>query len=297
MRALGTKGLALLSAFLLLGAALLVVFLHPDRDAAEAVYAIDRTVQFRLEVTNTRDEILPEAIVSTYLPVARTAHQQVRDIQASLPFELQTDEFGNQVMALELGALAPHETRTIQIRVTMGMSDHPHTQTLPDAERFLGEEPYIETAAPTVQGVASALPEANGEGSLHAAYRWVNANLTDTGYRARDYGAEYAAQHRRGDCSEFAYLFTALARLQGIPARAVAGYIAPESGTLSPHAFHNWSEIYLDGAWQIVDPHAGHFLDQQSRYVATRIITPPGQSLLGTTHRYRGSDGLHIKMY
>ena len=63
-------------------------------------------------------------------------------------------------------------------------------------------------------------------------------------------------QRRRGDCTEHAALFTALARALGLPARTVAGlcWMGDAAGTFGGHA---WSEVVLDGAWTPVDPTRG----------------------------------------
>lgn len=58
---------------------------------------------------------------------------------------------------------------------------------------------------------------------------------------------------RRGDCTEHALLFVALARSLGIPARVVTGlyYMGDHAKAFGGHA---WAEIVLDGQWVEVDP-------------------------------------------
>lgn len=57
---------------------------------------------------------------------------------------------------------------------------------------------------------------------------------------------------RRGDCSEFAELFTTLARAARLPAKTIVGlaYDA-DNGVFAKHA---WNEIAVDGLWIPVDP-------------------------------------------
>ncbi|MET0240172.1 MAG: transglutaminase family protein [Sphingobium sp.] len=54
---------------------------------------------------------------------------------------------------------------------------------------------------------------------------------------------------RRGVCRDYAHLLISFARGAGIPARAVSVY-APG---LDPQDFHAVTEVFLDGAWHIVD--------------------------------------------
>ena len=57
---------------------------------------------------------------------------------------------------------------------------------------------------------------------------------------------------RRGDCTEHAELFVAMARAAGIPAREVAGLMWVER--LGAFGGHAWAEVALDGRWIAVDP-------------------------------------------
>ena len=57
---------------------------------------------------------------------------------------------------------------------------------------------------------------------------------------------------RTGDCTEFANLYTTLARAVGLPARTVVG-IAYREGS-GGFGLHAWNEIAVDGVWHSVDP-------------------------------------------
>lgn len=54
---------------------------------------------------------------------------------------------------------------------------------------------------------------------------------------------------RQGICRDYAHLMVTLARASNIPARAVSVY-APD---VEPPDFHAVAEVYLDGAWHLVD--------------------------------------------
>ena len=59
---------------------------------------------------------------------------------------------------------------------------------------------------------------------------------------------------RKGDCSEYALLLTALLRLNGIPAREVGGYAYTEENNSPSFGAHAWVEVYIDGRWKEFDP-------------------------------------------
>ena len=55
---------------------------------------------------------------------------------------------------------------------------------------------------------------------------------------------------REGVCRDYAHILVALARASAIPARFVSVY-APD---VVPQDFHAVAEVFLDGAWHLVDP-------------------------------------------
>ena len=55
----------------------------------------------------------------------------------------------------------------------------------------------------------------------------------------------YAA--KKGICYDFASLFAAMCRSQGIPCKLIKGYTVKSSG------FHAWNEVYINGEWRIID--------------------------------------------
>ncbi|MFK7888386.1 MAG: transglutaminase family protein [Gammaproteobacteria bacterium] len=58
---------------------------------------------------------------------------------------------------------------------------------------------------------------------------------------------------RAGDCTEFAVLLTAVARAKNVPSRAVLGTVLISSSTGTQAFGHAWSELYIDGRWEIAD--------------------------------------------
>lgn len=79
---------------------------------------------------------------------------------------------------------------------------------------------------------------------------WVHEHLTYTaGASDVNTTAVDTFLSRRGVCRDYAHLMIAFARAGGIPARAVSVY-APG---LDPQDFHAVSEVYLDGAWHLID--------------------------------------------
>lgn len=61
-----------------------------------------------------------------------------------------------------------------------------------------------------------------------------------------------------GSCSEYTFVFIALCRAAGIPARYVGGVVTRGDDSFVDNVFHRWAEIYLPGyGWIPVDPDRG----------------------------------------
>ena len=131
--------------------------------------------------------------------------------------------------------------------------------------RALGETPVYELPGEVVKyllGSLFVLPEPmrpfvekefkglSGGAFVAAARDWIEANLDYVrGSSDETTTAADTLIGRQGICRDYAHLMVAFARAKGIPARSVAVY-AP---TVEPPDFHAVAEVYLAGAWHLVD--------------------------------------------
>jgi transglutaminase-like putative cysteine protease len=87
-------------------------------------------------------------------------------------------------------------------------------------------------------------------------------------------GALWALQNKIGDCSEYSYLFVALCRAAGIPARVQAGF-AFHSFSETTEDGHMWAEYYLeDYGWIPVDSTWRLFAALDDRHFSSIHSTP-----------------------
>ena len=79
---------------------------------------------------------------------------------------------------------------------------------------------------------------------------------------------------KRGDCTEYAQLFVALARLNSIPAMEVGGLIYNYDDNAPAFSAHAWAEVFIDGDFKQVDPGWNEFdinithLEMNDQYIA-----------------------------
>jgi hypothetical protein len=104
--------------------------------------------------------------------------------------------------------------------------------------------------ASTAQTLASK--EKNAQEKASKTYNFVIDHLQYEP-QEEERGAVWALKNRVGDCSEYSYLFVALCRAAGIPARVQAGF-AFNSLRETLQDGHMWAEYYLESyGWVPVD--------------------------------------------
>ena len=90
---------------------------------------------------------------------------------------------------------------------------------------------------------------------------WIARNVHDLVARRLYYAndgqwddAETVYLRRNGSCSEYSFLYVALCRANGLPARYVAGTRQRKDGVYVDTLFHRWTEVYLPPyGWVPVD--------------------------------------------
>ena len=248
-----------------------------------SAYVTDRYVQYTFNIENTGNGLVTNAKFWCQAPVVLTPLQKTVRVQTHPAAKTQGDEWDNQILYFDITNLPPFGTEIIQVEAELKYAGEPQVMAMGPMDVFLNPEPFVESAAPEIQSVAAQIPRGKPHVMAHQIFRWIAANVKNAGYEPEDLGALWALRNKKGDCTEQSYLFTALCRACGIPARVIAGYICDRNCRLNPTAFHNWAEYYDGEHWQLVDVQLGEFESKSPNYVATRVFagTEPG------FHRFR----------
>jgi transglutaminase-like putative cysteine protease len=120
--------------------------------------------------------------------------------------------------------------------------------------KYTQPEEFIQSNCPEImlkaQEIAGSASNAHEKSSR--IYDFVIKHMR---YSSQDYerGALWALKNGTGDCSEYSYLFVALSRAAGIPARVQTGFAFSYVGQTVENG-HMWAEYYLEGyGWIPVD--------------------------------------------
>ena len=270
---------------------------NSERRIAPAEYTVPKQIRYSFTLRNTTDKLLPKADFWTYTPVPQTSHQWVERINATHPYRMSQDSVGNGIMQFELTNIPPYGSKIISITVGLKMSEQPTTAGVSDLERFLRAEPYIESDNTKLVELARNFKDNAAISTVMKEYDWVVGNVTAELYVPEDRGAIYAMTVRKGDCTEFAYLLTAMSRANRIPARPIGGYVFKGNTIVKAADYHNWTEFLAENRWQIADGQKRMFRKNQTEYVAMRIIASEVGGPLGNSHRFAQAGlGLEVVM-
>lgn len=264
--------------------------------AQPLINPIPRQIRLNLVIENPTNRTLTDQIVWLYAPVKRTATQQLEKLDINLPYQLTEDALGNQIIKLQFDQFPPYGTKLVSIRADLLMSASPNPSQLKRNDLFLDEERYVESNDPVIQSTAALVRTPQAADTVGSIYQWVKSNMHYAGYIADDLGARYAVLNKRGDCTEYAYLVTALARANRIAARTLGGYVMDRNGAPRADEYHNWAEAYVDGTWQLLDAQKENFQIKAEQYIAMRIISSTVTNVLEASHRFRVQGAVTVRM-
>ena len=263
----------------------------------KASYIIPRHIEYSFTLQNKTNRLVKKAEFWTYAPVKQTATQRCDRVEASHPFRMISDELGNQILHFTLHDLSPYATKIITIKADLMLSDMPNQVPIKDPSRYLVAEPYCESDNPAIARIAATLEEPESIKTAEKIFQWVAGNVEYAGYLKNARGALYALKNKKGDCTEFMYLFAALCRANNIPARGIGGYVLERNAILKASDYHNWAEFYDGGTWQVADPQNKVFMKNPSHYIAMRRIGDAIASPMGGHSRFRYvGDGLKVRI-
>ena len=118
--------------------------------------------------------------------------------------------------------------------------------------------------------VARTFADTEGGAGLAAMAEWIHWRLEHVpGSTDADTTAADVFVSRQGVCRDYAHLFAAFARAAGVPARLVSVY----GLKVDPPDFHAVVEVWLSGAWHLIDPSRQGPLDAVVRICVGRDAT------------------------
>ena len=257
---------------------------------------VSRQLRLTLTIANPTDKTLVDQTVWLYGPVKRTATQELQKLDINFPYQLDEDALGNQIIVIKIDRLAPFAIKLVSIRADLLMGAQPGASELQQPGLFLANEAHIEKDDPAIRAAAAALKADDPATTAAHIYDWVKSTMHYAGFIAEDLGARYAVMNRTGDCTEYAFLATALGRASDVPARTMGGFVMDRNGSPGADAYHNWAELYWNGSWHLLDAQKENFRSKAEWYVATEIVSSQVKNAMQGYHRFRVQGAVAVRL-
>jgi transglutaminase-like putative cysteine protease len=229
----------------------------------------------RLEYTHQLRNLGPGTLSEAHVYLAVPGDDDSQKLDGAprfspAPREIVTDQWGQRIAHFVVRDLPAGKFATVTLRGRLQMFDVQH-QVLPhqvarldaipgeirrlylqDGAKYLIGDPVIQRAVKeAVQG------EKNPYWIARKIYRYVHGKMfykLAGGWNV----APKVLQRGSGSCSEYSFVFIAMCRAAGLPARYVGSVVLRKDDASYDDVFHRWVEVYLPGAgWLPVDPSRG----------------------------------------
>ena len=188
----------------------------------------------------------------------------INSITTNHQYDFKSDPSNNTYIFWHINSMLPGEMLTAKIEYSLLSFNvwsiinadlvGSYSKESPLYRSYTQPEQFIESNDPLIVETARSI--AGNETNPHIlALKIADFVSKHLKYKVQDneQGAKWALEHGEGDCSEFSYLFTALCRACGIPARVKAGF-AFHSNVEETEFGHMWAEYYLPNyGWIPVD--------------------------------------------
>lgn len=239
---------------------------------AGGCYPVKRRVRYGYVVKNSSNTAAEAVPVWISAPVRQTSTQWCQRLKISRDAVLVVDEDGNQAFKVMLDRVAPLGRTTITIEADLCLDGVPqaHGSDATNAA-YLSPQRFIESDAPPIVERARRFGGNDADSTAKRIFDWVGGHVQPTTRFRSTRGASYALEHAEGDCSEYAFLFTALCRARAIPSRCITGYVCQRDAVLRPTMLHSWSEFHDGSVWVLADCQLKAFAPEIPRYVAMRV--------------------------
>ncbi len=258
--------------------------------------AIHRQLRFAVSLTNPKPHGLRNQCLWLYAPAAEGPTQRLASLTVSMPHERLSDAFGHTIVKLDFPDFPPLATKVVAITADLLLKHEPVPAPLGNPQDWLAAERFVESDDGRIRALAAKLKHSDESDTGRAIYDWARQNLRYTGYAADPRGALGALLDEGGDCTEYACLSVALARANGIPARRVGGYVIERDSVLKAVDYHDWAEVYCDGAWRLLDAQKRHWLEPVEQYVAFRHGRDQAPNPMGSAQRFRVQGELEVRL-
>jgi transglutaminase-like putative cysteine protease/sugar lactone lactonase YvrE len=259
-------------------------------------------VEHTFELHNHGPDRLERADLFLALPARHPTFELVGPLELLAPgSKTVTDQWGQRAAHYVFDRVASGATLKVGWRARARLFEvsafpYPHKvgplgQLPAEARRYLADADKYDLRHPAIQkAVREAVGgEKNPYWAARRIYRYIHKRMVyklSGGWNA----APRVLARGSGSCSEYSFVFIAMCRAAGIPARYVGAVVLRKDLASWDDVYHRWVELYLPGlGWLPVDPSRGDKPTEAERGDAFGNLTA---DFLVTTQGGGGSSAL-----
>lgn len=159
-----------------------------------------------------------------------------------------------------------------------------------DVKKFLAATPMCESDDDVLAKESAELVKKckDSRQAATALCKFVFRRLKKMSGKSGTATARQAYDEKKGDCTEHAALFVALARAAGLPARCVSGVVYLSGEEQAFWGYHAWAEVWI-GRWVVVDATVNQ-VGVGARYLFFQYDEPGESEGSGRTARCLSND-------
>ncbi|MFC1731181.1 transglutaminase domain-containing protein [candidate division KSB1 bacterium] len=223
------------------------------------------------QITNFGPGIVKQADINIAIPTERVSQNLVDSIEYEPMYsDIITDKWGQQTAHYKLVDIQPGEQRNLVMKVNVTTSEVRYfifpdeVGSLKDIPKdilkiYLEDHEKYQITHPVIQ---NAVKEAvGGEKNPYWIARGIFDYIRNHMYYEMAGGwntAPTVLARGNGSCSEYSFVYIAMCRAAGLPARYVGSVVIRGDDAALDDVFHRWVEVYIPGYdWIPVDPSGG----------------------------------------
>ncbi|MBN2494421.1 MAG: transglutaminase [Deltaproteobacteria bacterium] len=258
-------------------------------------------VVFTHQVRNFGPDPLPEVEVFVALPSDLESQKLEREIalEPAGKARIETDQWGQRAAHFHFSDIRAGSEATVRLAAELTAWDVQYVlypqrvQSLwrvpvEIRKRYLADAPKYDIQNPVIRkAVEQAVgKETNPYWIARKIYRHIHERMQYERVGGWDV-APKVLERGSGSCSEYTFVFIAMCRAAGLPARYAGSLVVRRDDASFDDVYHRWAEVYLPPyGWVPVDPSRGDKKTEAERAAAFGRLT---HDFLITTHGGGGS--------
>jgi hypothetical protein len=262
------------------------------------------TVRFTFKVRCQGPDPIDRYDIYLAMPHADLEHQRLLDevTFSPDPQDFLLDKWDQRFAHFSLTGIEPGETRRVGYQTTVEISDE-RFLLIPEKAGSLKRIPAEIRRDYTVDGERLLIDDPVVQGAVREAVGdetnpyWIMRNIFEYVVDHVKYElvggwdtAPNVLKRGTGSCSEFSFVFMAMARGAGLPTRFCAGVMERGDEASMDDVYHRWTEVYLPGyGWIPVDASA-----TASEWQADRIKAIGSYTNRGLVTTVGGGDSEYV---